>query len=48
MNWRFFLKHRILDALLKEPTNIPDGAEAITTAYQALRQRLPELPEIAP
>ena len=48
VTWRFYLKHRILDALLKEPGIIPDGAAAITAAYQSLRLRLPELPDIAP
>jgi N-methylhydantoinase B len=45
VNWRFYLKHRILDALLKSEAPVPDGAAAITRAFAALRERLPELRE---
>jgi N-methylhydantoinase B len=44
--WRFWLKHRILDALLKDGGALPDGAAAVTRAYASLRERLPELREI--
>jgi N-methylhydantoinase B len=46
--WRFWLKHRILDALLKDGRALPEGPAAITRAYASLRQRLPELREIEP
>jgi N-methylhydantoinase B len=48
VTWRFYLKHRILDALLKEAVGLPDGAAAITVAYEALRQRFPDLAAVAP
>ena len=43
VNWRFYVKHRILDALLKDGGAVPEGPAAITRAYASLRQRLPEL-----
>ncbi len=46
VNWRFYLKHRMLDALLKDDAALPEGAAAITRAFAALRERLPELREI--
>ena len=46
VNWRFYLKHRILDALLKEDAASPEGGAAVTRAFAALRERLPELREI--
>ncbi len=46
--WRFFLKHRILDALLRDGALPQPGALAVTAAYAALRQRFPDLPAIGP
>jgi len=48
VTWRFYLKHRILDALFKGAGALPDGAAAISDAYEALRQRFPDLEAIAP
>jgi N-methylhydantoinase B len=48
VTWRFYLKHRILDALFKGAEALPDGAAAISLAYEALRQRFPDLKAIAP
>ena len=48
VTWRFYLKHQILDALFKSTETLPDGATAISVAYEALRQRFPELEAIAP
>jgi len=46
--WRFWLKHRILDALLKDGGDFPEGPAAITRAFASLRERTPELRETEP
>lgn len=46
--WRFWLKHRILDVLLKDGRALPEGPAAITRAFASLRERTPELREIEP
>ncbi len=46
VQWRFYLKHRLLDAVFNASSDLPDGPRAIEQAYQALQQRFPELPSM--
>ena len=42
--WRFFLKHRILDALLHAEAPPQAGALAVAAAYAGVAAAFPDLP----
>jgi N-methylhydantoinase B len=44
VNWRFYLKHRILERMFDPSTKVSDGAHGIVEAYEGIRQRFPDLP----
>ncbi len=46
VQWRFYLKHRLLDAVFNASSDLPDGPRAIEQAYQAIQERFPELPSM--
>jgi N-methylhydantoinase B len=46
VNWRFYLKHRILERMFHPGTPVSDGAHGIVEAYEAIRQRFPDLPPV--
>lgn len=46
VNWRFFLKHRIFEAMEAEAGSLPAGAAAIDALYARMRARYRDLPAV--
>lgn len=44
VEWRFYLKHRILESMFADPDHLADGAAAIERLYAGLREEFPVLP----
>ncbi|MCC7280823.1 MAG: hydantoinase B/oxoprolinase family protein [Acetobacteraceae bacterium] len=47
VEWRFYLKHHILDRLFAEGAALPAGPAAIHALYAGLRKEFPILPQVA-
>ncbi len=47
VNWRFFIKHRIFEAMGEDGAGLPDGAAAVGAIYARLRARYRDLPAAA-